>query len=300
MRIGISLQTAHAPGDVRQPVRDLIERTRVANQAGLTSLFLGDHHVTTAPYYQNVPLLGRLLAEWGPRPAGALFLLPLWHPVLLAEQVATLAAIAEGPFIIQAGLGRGAREFGAMGVNIRHRPSLFEDSLAIIRRLLAGETVTAEGRFSLRDAAISPLPSSPVEVWVGGAVEPAVDRAARFGDAWLGGPELTFEQVAHWADFYRERCRTLGRPIGAVTLRRDIFVAANRAEAEDVASPILARGYRGFDPDALIWGDPADVARQLQRYADIGVAEVLVRHITGDQRHVLASIERLGRLRETL
>ncbi|HEX2564828.1 MAG TPA: hypothetical protein VHK25_12975 [Acidimicrobiales bacterium] len=32
-------------------------------------------------------MLGRLLAEWGDRPAGALYLLPLWNPVLVAEQV---------------------------------------------------------------------------------------------------------------------------------------------------------------------------------------------------------------------
>jgi hypothetical protein len=45
---------------------------------------------------QNTPMLGRLLAEWSDRPAGALFLLPLWNPVLVAEQVGTLAAIAAG------------------------------------------------------------------------------------------------------------------------------------------------------------------------------------------------------------
>ena len=67
-----------------------------AREAGLDSLFLGDHHAVPVPYYQNVPMLGRLLAEWGDRPAGALFLLPLWNPVLVAEQIGSLAAIAAG------------------------------------------------------------------------------------------------------------------------------------------------------------------------------------------------------------
>ncbi len=48
-------------------------------------------------------MLGRLLAEWGEAPAGCLFLLPLWHPVLVAEQIGTLAAIARGPFVCNAG-----------------------------------------------------------------------------------------------------------------------------------------------------------------------------------------------------
>ena len=71
------------------------------------------------PYYQNVPMLGRLLAEWDDRPAGALFLLPLWHPVLLAEQIGTLASIAAGPFVMQCALGGGAEQFDALGVSIR-------------------------------------------------------------------------------------------------------------------------------------------------------------------------------------
>ena len=85
----------------------MIERAAAARRAALDSLFVGDQHVSPTPYYQNTPMLGRLLAEWGEAPAGCLFLLPLWHPVLVAEQIGTLAAIAQGPFIMQCGLGWG-------------------------------------------------------------------------------------------------------------------------------------------------------------------------------------------------
>src|SRR3977135_287297 len=98
MKIGVSLRSAYPPMDVRTGARWMIERARAASDAGLDSLFVGDHHNVPVPYYQNVPMLGRLLAEWDERPAGALFLLPLWHPVLLAEQIGTLASIGRGPF----------------------------------------------------------------------------------------------------------------------------------------------------------------------------------------------------------
>src|SRR4029077_11076803 len=117
MRIGVSLGSAHRVSDPREGARWMIERAQAAQRAGLDSLFVGDHHVTPAPYYQNVPILGRLLAEWRDRPAGALFLLPLWHPVLLAEQVSTLEAIARGPFILQCGLGYGEEQFQGFGVS---------------------------------------------------------------------------------------------------------------------------------------------------------------------------------------
>jgi alkanesulfonate monooxygenase SsuD/methylene tetrahydromethanopterin reductase-like flavin-dependent oxidoreductase (luciferase family) len=129
MRIGISLTSAYRVRDPREGARQMIERAAAAREAGLDSLFVGDHHSTGGTYYQNTPMLGRLLAEWGDAPAGCLFLLPLWNPVLLAEQVGTLASIAQGRFIIQTGLGDGRDQFEAMGANIKQRPSAFEESL---------------------------------------------------------------------------------------------------------------------------------------------------------------------------
>ena len=111
MRIGISIGTAfstNGPRGQREGPLAVLGQTRAANRAGLDSLTLGDHH-STGPggYVQNVPMLGRLLAEWTDRPAGCLFLVPLWNPVLMAEQIGTLAALSSGPFIVQAGLGGG-------------------------------------------------------------------------------------------------------------------------------------------------------------------------------------------------
>ena len=103
----------------------MIERTAAAHRAGLDSLFIGDHHNSPTPYYQNTPMLGRLLAEWGEAPAGCLFLLPLWSPVLVAEQIGTLAAVAQGPFIMQCGLGYGEARSPPWGPTSRRvlRPS---------------------------------------------------------------------------------------------------------------------------------------------------------------------------------
>ena len=190
MRIGISLTSAYATQDARKAARFMIERAAAARRAGLDSLFLGDHHSTGAPYYQNVPMLGRLLAEWGDAPAGCLFLLPLWHPVHVAEQVGTLAAIAKGRFILQCGIGDGAEQFDAMGVNLKHRPSAFEEALDAVRRLLAGETVGSHGRYLFDNARVAPRPTEPLEVWIGATAEPSRRPAARLGDGWLASPGL--------------------------------------------------------------------------------------------------------------
>src|SRR5260370_34692133 len=123
MKVGISLTSNHPDvKDTRQGARWMIERAAAAHRAALDSLFVGDQHVSPTPYYQNTPILGRLLAECGEAPAGCLFLLPLWHPVLGAEQIATLAAIAQGPFIMHCGLGWGDDLFAARGGVLKTRP----------------------------------------------------------------------------------------------------------------------------------------------------------------------------------
>ena len=181
MRLGISLTSCHAP-EPREGARWMVERAAAAGRAGLDSLFVGDHHATDRPYYQNVPMLGRLLAEWGEKPAGCLFLLPLWNPVLVAEQVGTLAAIARGRFIFQCGLGADLAQFLAMGANIKQRPSAFEESFGLVKRLLAGETVSSQGRFVVENAQVVLRPAEPAEYWIGASARVSIDRAARLAD----------------------------------------------------------------------------------------------------------------------
>jgi alkanesulfonate monooxygenase SsuD/methylene tetrahydromethanopterin reductase-like flavin-dependent oxidoreductase (luciferase family) len=212
MRVGISLTSNHPDAtDPRQGARWMIERAAAARRARLDSLFVGDQHVSATPYYQNTPMLGRLLAEWGEAPAGCLFLLPLWRPVLVAEQIGTLAAIAQGPFIMQCGLGWGEARFAAMGANFRTRPSAFEEALDIVRRLLAGETVSSSRRFPITQASLALRPAEPVEVWIGASAPPAIDRAARLAEGWIASPGLTRDEARAQADLYREGCAAYGK-----------------------------------------------------------------------------------------
>src|SRR6202040_57288 len=219
MKIGISLTSNHPDvKDPRQGARWMIERAATARRAGLDSLFVGDQHASPTAYYQNTPILGRLLAEWGEAPAGCLFLLPLWHPVLVAEQIGTLAANAQGPFIMQCGLGWGDDRFAAMGANMKTRPSAFEEALDIVRRLLAGETVSSSRRFRIAEASLALRPAEPVEIHIGASAAPAIDRAARLAEGWIASPSLTREEARVQADLYRERCAAYGRGPGAPPL----------------------------------------------------------------------------------
>ena len=301
MRVGISLTSNYSDvKDPRQGARWMIERAAAARRAGLDSLFVGDQHVSPTPYYQNTPMLGRLLAEWGEASAGCLFLLPLWHPVLAAEQIGTLAAIAQGPFIMQCGLGWGEARFAAMGASIRTRPSAFEEALDIVRRLLMGETVSSSRRFRIAAASLALRPTAPVEVWIGASASPAIDRAARLAEGWIASPGLTPEEARAQADLYRERCATYGRQPGAIVLRRDIYVGESSSEARAVLKHALSRSSRSVPGEALIAGTFDEVAEQFRRFGEIGYTDILVRHLTNDQSQVLGSLERLAAVRAAL
>ena len=300
MRVGISVQSFYPVDDPRQGARFMIERAGAAEAAGLDSLFVGDHHATPLPYYQNSAILGRMLAEWGNRPAGALYLLPLWHPLLLAEQVGTLAAIMQGRFILQCAIGPDDVQFPAMGIPARQRPSRFEESLSILRKLFAGETVTCDGRYTLHEARISPRPSQPVEVWIGAVAPAAVERAARLGDGWLGAPAFGREMAERQIDVYREACGRVGQAVGTCAIRRDIYVGESAEEARATAAPVIEGGYRGFPPDAPMVGSIEEVAESFRRFGAMGYDEIVVRHLVQDQEKVLASIARLAEVKALL
>ena len=294
MKIGISVTSAFDVADVRVGAQYMIEQARAARDAGLASLFVGDHHVTPRPYYQNSPILGRLLAEWGARPAGALYLLPLWNPVLVAEQTATLACINRGPFIMQCGIGADERQSSGMGVDIRLRPSMFEEALTTIRALWRGESVTVDGRWRLHKSRIAPLPPEPIEVWIGASAKVAIDRAARLGDAWLADPGMDFDTAQRRIDEYREACQRHGRTPSTIAIRRDTHVGASSEAARKTMARYLRSGYRGFSEDALLIGDVDQVAQRITELGAMGYSDVIIRNISSDQSEALATIERLA------
>jgi alkanesulfonate monooxygenase SsuD/methylene tetrahydromethanopterin reductase-like flavin-dependent oxidoreductase (luciferase family) len=118
----------------------------------------------------------------------AVYLLPLRHPVPVARQVATLAELAPGRLVFGVGLGgEGPAELRACGIDPSTRGRRMDESLSVLRPLLAGEEVSVRGGFfSLDRVRLLPAPEPPVPVVIGGRSDAALRRVAWFGDGWLG------------------------------------------------------------------------------------------------------------------
>jgi alkanesulfonate monooxygenase SsuD/methylene tetrahydromethanopterin reductase-like flavin-dependent oxidoreductase (luciferase family) len=283
--------------DTATQAQNLLEVASAVRTAGLDRLVVGDHHAVP-PGYANAfapfPTLSRLMAMTGPMPVGAVLLAPFYNPILLAEQIGTVAAFAEAPLTVTLAVGANPRQFGAFGMDQRSRAGRLEELVRALRSLLAGEPTTVDGRYHQLDGVMTgPMPRVPVSLWLAGTVPAAVERAGRIGDGWLTGQNVSRAGLAEQLDIYRETAARHGRPALPV-LRRDIYVGDTDAEAERVVQQILDEGYRGGGMDRLLVGAPDTVLQQLEDYRALGFDDVLVRHVVGDHQQMLESFARIG------
>jgi len=300
VRFGLSLTTAHPrSADPQQCVRDLLERVQVARDVGFHSVWVGDHHVTAHNYLQNLPLIARISAVSGQMQIGALFMLPLFQPILLAEQVATLDVICEGRFTLKTAVGGQQDAHAAFEIPWKERAGRFEECLDIMRQLWSSDHVSHEGKYwRFSDVTINPKPvQQPLPVWVGGDADRPVRRAARLADGWLIAPWLWPQLCRERIDFYRQALQEYGRTVNEIPIRRDIYVAADPATARRHTEPEIQAGYRGFTGErltALIIGGPEEVIAEIEKYRAMGCNHFLFRHIVREQSQMLSSIRLLG------
>jgi alkanesulfonate monooxygenase SsuD/methylene tetrahydromethanopterin reductase-like flavin-dependent oxidoreductase (luciferase family) len=271
IRIGIFLSGQHPPGvSAAAAVRDHLEQVAHARELGFSSVWAGQHFLSH-PFqmFQSVPLLARMAAEAQGMTVGtAIVLLTLLNPVEVAENAATLSAIADGNFVLGVGFGyRGVENdaFGVSAVPKGERAPWFEAKLDVVRRLLAGETVTASGHgFALSEARLALVPDHLPPIWMAANGDRAVRRAARLADAWFVNPHTRLDELERQMGIFREERVAAG--LGAATagpVLKEVCVAATDEAAVEIARPYLKGKYDAY----VEWGQsdvlpPTDTLRR--------------------------------------
>ncbi|MDG2114339.1 MAG: LLM class flavin-dependent oxidoreductase [Actinomycetota bacterium] len=158
--------------------------------AGIDHIFFADHVSFRGGHGHDGMVLAAAIANLHPTIGMyiGVYLLPLRHPVPVARQLSNLAEMAPGRIAFGVGVGGDDRhEVEVCGVDPATRGRRTDESLEIVQRLLAGETLDYDGdHFSLEEARIVPVPDPKIPVYVGGRAEAALRRAGRFADGWLG------------------------------------------------------------------------------------------------------------------
>ncbi|BAL87383.1 putative luciferase-like monooxygenase [Actinoplanes missouriensis 431] len=107
------------------------------------------------------------------------------NPVLLARQVGSVANLTGNRFGLGVGLGWSPEESHWCGAPFRDRGARADEAIDVLKLILGGGMVSYHGKhFSFEKLQMSPAPSAPVPIYVGGHTEPALRRAARVGDGW--------------------------------------------------------------------------------------------------------------------
>jgi alkanesulfonate monooxygenase SsuD/methylene tetrahydromethanopterin reductase-like flavin-dependent oxidoreductase (luciferase family) len=267
VRLGIFLSGQHPPeGSATAAVRDHLEQVALARELGLHSVWAGQHFLSH-PFqmFQSVPLLARMAGEAeGMTVGAAILLLTLLNPVEAAENVATLDAIAGGRFVLGVGFGYRGIENAAFGVRSR-RAEVFERKLDVVRRLLAGESVTAGGDgFELNDAKLALVPDRPPPVWIAANSDQAVRRAARLGDAWFVNPHTRLDELERQMRLFEGERAAHELPMPDTTpVLKEVCVAATDEQAIEIARPYLKNKYDAY----VEWGQsdvlpPTDTLRR--------------------------------------
>jgi alkanesulfonate monooxygenase SsuD/methylene tetrahydromethanopterin reductase-like flavin-dependent oxidoreductase (luciferase family) len=323
-RLGIFLSAQH-PSELApsQIARDCCEQVRLARELGFDDVSAGQHFLTH-PYQmlQLVPLLARIAAEAGEmRVCSGIFLLTLLNPVEVAENAATLDAITGGRFVLGLGLGYRQEENDAFGLPEK-RLRVFEQKLDVVRRLLEGEIVTAEGHgFRLHEQrlAIRPTQTPRPPIWLAANNDNAVLRAARLADAWLLNPHTKLDELERQLGLYHaERARCGLPPASEIPIIKELHVGSDDESAMRTVRPYLEKKYEAYvqwgqsevlpEGDTLrqafdqlaqggrfIVGGPETCARQVREHVDrLGATAFLFRFQWPGmpQELVLASMRR--------
>jgi alkanesulfonate monooxygenase SsuD/methylene tetrahydromethanopterin reductase-like flavin-dependent oxidoreductase (luciferase family) len=260
MKFGLAIMNDFPP-EVRAADRMplLREQVRAASTAGIDSVWVLQHYLGNMPTLQPLPLLSALALDAGEMHLGTnMFILPLRHPVAVAEEFATLDHITGGRAIAGFGMGYRENEFASFGIPMDERVGRFTESVSLIRALWSGSPVTHHGEhFDVEDQRLSLAPVQPggPRIWIGaGPHKTGARRAARLGDAWIIPPHETPERLRTLLGVYHAERADLGLGSPAeVVVRRELVLDDDpeRARAIGVAARgALTRQYAAFNaPD---------------------------------------------------
>jgi alkanesulfonate monooxygenase SsuD/methylene tetrahydromethanopterin reductase-like flavin-dependent oxidoreductase (luciferase family) len=191
-------------------------------------------------------------------------------PGLVARMAAAIDEISGGRFVLGVGSGWNEPEFHAFGLPFDHRASRFLESFEIIRRLLAGERVTSDGRFwQVEDAVLLPPPARVTPIMLGTSGPRQLAATLPHAGSW----NTWWDAYGNTADGFAVR----NAEISAIAES----AGRNPGEVERSACVLIAlepgAGERPRNDDAPpLTGSPGTIAQALRDLAEAGADEVIL------------------------
>ena len=216
-----TLSDNHYENNARSPnqfVADITAEALYADELRMHSAWIGEHHFNSLGVLSCPDLVLSYIAARTEhiRLAPAVTVLPLHHPIRVAEQWATLDLLSNGRVDFAAGRGYDKREYLPFHVSFEDNQSIFDEGLELVRALWAAdERITYKGKhYSFEDVRITPKPvQNPIPTYVASFSKPSIELAARLGCGLIVAPfaaAMSFGGLKQVAELYHESCARFG------------------------------------------------------------------------------------------
>ncbi|OBK13644.1 TIGR03854 family LLM class F420-dependent oxidoreductase [Mycobacterium asiaticum] len=204
--------------------------------------------------------------------------LPGRHPVLVAKQLASLAALAPKRVLPVFGLRSAiAAEREVFVVPDGKRAAVFDESLRLLRQALVDDSASYAGTyFTVTGASVAPQPVPPLDIWVGGSSAAAFRRIGSLADGWLGS-FLTPKEAEQGRAAIEVAAANAGRHIDDDHFGISLAVADGELPA-DLAAAVRQR-RPDLDPSELVAAGWDQLHRQLDAYLDAGLSKFVIRPV---------------------
>ncbi|MBV8612436.1 MAG: LLM class flavin-dependent oxidoreductase [Acetobacteraceae bacterium] len=261
-----TLSDNHYQDNPRTPnrfVSDILDEAIYADTLGMHSAWIGEHHFSTLGVLSCPDIMLSYIAARtrAIRLAPAVTVLPLHHPIRVAEQWASLDLLSGGRVDFAAGRGYDRREYEPLGADFENNQATFAEGMEVVRRLWSadGPISHAGRRYAFRDVAITPHSiQRPIPSYVASFSRPSIELAGRLGCGLIVAPfaaAMSFGGLAEVARLYRETCARHGKP--PARLMCSYFIHFFDTDAEERAA--RARQIRYYQECGIpaFPGDPA-------------------------------------------
>jgi probable F420-dependent oxidoreductase len=253
---------------------DVIAETE---KLGFDGAWLPEHHLAEDGYLPSpLTVLAAVAARTSRMRIGTgVALAPLHNPVRFAEDAALVDILSGGRLDLGLAIGYRKRETAAFGVDFTRRGARFDEFLQIVTRLWAGETVDFEGRhFQIKGAQVRPpVPRGRIPLYIGGFAEKAMERVARYGQGYVGSPDV--------CDLYAAKLREQGKDVNSARIRvtgLTLVVARDPAAAMEELAPHFLHvnnSYSAWNAEDQALGMHGMQVQSLEEFKTSGALQIL-------------------------
>ena len=270
IRFGVGLGADTAP-DQLDGIVDHLE------SSGVDSLWFSE--LVYSPAVDPVVGMAYALARTSRLKVGtSVAVLPGRHPVLVAKQLASLAALAPKRVLPVFGLRSAIpAEREVFVVPGGERAAVFDESLRVLRLALVDDSASYSGRFfTVSGAAVAPRPAPPLDIWLGGSSPAAFRRIGTLADGWLGS-FLAPSEARKGREEIERAAAEAERHIESDHFGISLAVADSELPAQVVAA--VRRRRPDVDPGELVAAGWDRLHRQLDAYLDAGLTKFVIRPV---------------------